>query len=55
MGKFVNNIAEFNKFCEENEVEFVDFRFTDIKGAWHHISYRRSAVNDGMLEAWSSI
>jgi len=51
MGKFVNNIAEFNKFCEENEVEFVDFRFTDIKGAWHHISYRRSAVNDGMLEA----
>jgi len=50
MGKFVNNIAEYNKYCEENEVEFVDFRFTDIKGAWHHISYRKSAVNDGMLE-----
>jgi len=33
MGKFVNNIAEFNKYCEENEVEFIDFRFTDIKGA----------------------
>ncbi len=50
MGKFVNNIAEFNKFCEENEVEFVDFRFTDIKGAWHHITYKKSAVNDEMLE-----
>jgi glutamine synthetase len=50
MGKFVNTIAEFNTFCEENEVEFVDFRFTDIKGVWHHISYRRSAVDDGMLE-----
>ena len=50
MGKFVNNIAEYNKYCEENEVEFVDFRFTDIKGAWHHISYRKSAVDDGMLE-----
>ena len=50
MGKFVNNLAEFNKYCEENEVEFIDFRFTDIKGAWHHISYRASAVDDGMLE-----
>jgi len=50
MGKFVNNIAEYRKFCEENEVEFVDFRFTDIKGAWHHISYRASAVEDSMLE-----
>ncbi len=51
MGRFVNNIAEFNSFCTENEVEFVDFRFTDIKGTWHHVTYRRSAVNDGMLES----
>ena len=51
MGKFVNNIEEFNKYCEDNEVEFIDFRFTDIKGAWHHISYRASAVDNKMLEA----
>ncbi|HIQ28836.1 MAG TPA: type I glutamate--ammonia ligase [Sulfurovum sp.] len=51
MGKFVNNITEFNKYCEDNEVEFIDFRFTDIKGAWHHISYRAAAVDDKMLEA----
>ncbi len=50
MGKFVNNIDEFFKFCEENEVEFVDLRFTDIKGAWHHITYRMSAVNAENLE-----
>ncbi|MBD3793424.1 MAG: type I glutamate--ammonia ligase [Campylobacterales bacterium] len=50
MGKFVNSIDEFFKFCEDNEVEFVDFRFTDIKGAWHHISYRMSAVDAKMLE-----
>ena len=50
MGKFVNNVDEFFKFCEDNEVEFVDFRFTDIKGAWHHISYRMSAVDKGQLE-----
>ena len=50
MGKFVNNTEEFFKYCEENEVEFVDFRFTDIKGAWHHISYRMSAVTAEQLE-----
>ncbi len=51
MGKFVNNIEEFFSFCKENEVEFVDLRFTDIKGAWHHLTYRMSAVNAENLEA----
>ena len=50
MGKFVNNTDEFYKYCEENEVEFVDFRFTDIKGAWHHITYRMSAVGASMID-----
>ncbi len=49
MGKFVSNTEEFFEFCKENEVEFVDFRFTDIKGAWHHISYRMSAVTNDQL------
>ncbi|QOY54419.1 type I glutamate--ammonia ligase [Candidatus Sulfurimonas marisnigri] len=49
MGKFVNNTEEFFTFCEENDVQFVDFRFTDIKGAWHHVTYRMSAVNAGQL------
>jgi glutamine synthetase len=50
MGKFVNNTEEFFKFCEENDVQFVDLRFTDIKGAWHHLTYRMSAVNTENLE-----
>ena len=50
MGKFVNNTEEFFKYCEENEVKFVDFRFTDMKGMWHHISYMMSAVTEGQLE-----
>ena len=45
MGKFVNSVEEFFKYCEDNEVEFVDFRFTDIKGAWHHLSYTMSAID----------
>jgi glutamine synthetase len=50
MGKFVNSTEEFFKYCEENEVQFVDFRFTDIKGAWHHLTYRMSAVSAEQLE-----
>lgn len=50
MGKFVNSIEEFFTFCEENDVQFVDLRFTDIKGTWHHVSYRTSAVTREILE-----
>ncbi|UTJ06056.1 type I glutamate--ammonia ligase [Arcobacter roscoffensis] len=50
MGKFVNNTEEFFKYCEENEVKFVDFRFSDMKGMWHHISYMMSAVTEDQLE-----
>jgi len=50
MGKFVNNTEEFFEFCKKNEVEFVDFRFTDIKGAWHHISYRYGAVSQTLFD-----
>jgi glutamine synthetase len=66
MGRFVNNTEEFFGFCKKNEVEFVDFRFTDIKGAWHHITYKMSVVtaeqlNNGLpfdgssIEAWQPI
>lgn len=50
MGKFVNSVDEFFGFCKENEVQFVDFRFTDLKGTWHHVTYRMSAVNAGQFE-----
>ncbi|MDQ1341207.1 MAG: glutamine synthetase [Campylobacterota bacterium] len=66
MGKFVNNTEEFFNFCKEHSVKFVDFRFTDIKGTWHHVSYMMSAVTkdmftDGMpfdgssIDAWQPI
>ncbi|MFH0710531.1 MAG: type I glutamate--ammonia ligase [Pseudomonadota bacterium] len=50
MGKFVNSVEEFFTFSKENDVQFVDFRFTDIKGTWHHVTYRYSAVNAGQFE-----
>ena len=39
MGKFVKSVDHFFAFCKEHEVKFVDFRFTDMNGAWHSISY----------------
>ncbi|RBQ30823.1 type I glutamate--ammonia ligase [Aliarcobacter vitoriensis] len=49
MGKFVNSIDEFKSFCSENEVKFVDFRFTDMKGMWHHVTYNYKAINEDLL------
>lgn len=39
-------IREFFDFCKQNEVEFIDFRFTDIKGTWHHISFSAHVINE---------
>ena len=46
--------------------EYIDFRFTDLHGTWHHISFPQCAVNEGLLsegiafdgssiEGWKSI
>lgn len=45
MGKFVKNVDDFFSYCEKNEVMFVDFRFTDIKGVWHHLTYNITAID----------
>ncbi len=66
MGKFVNSVDEFFSFCEENEILFVDFRFTDLKGTWHHLTYTLKAISKdtfkngvpfdaSSIDAWQSI
>ena len=46
--------------------EYIDFRFTDLHGTWHHISFPKGAVNESLLnegiafdgssiEGWKSI
>ena len=50
MAKFVESIEEIFSNCSDNEVELVDFRFTDIKGAWHHITYSLKAIDAQILE-----
>lgn len=44
-------IEDFFLFCKENEVEFVDFRFTDMKGDWRHIGYHISSLDAKILES----
>ena len=50
MGKFVNSVEEFFVYCKENEVEFVDFRFTDVKGMWHHLTYTMHAIEENSFK-----
>ncbi len=34
---------------KEEHIAFVDFRFTDPRGTWHHISYAASALDQDLL------
>lgn len=38
------------KLIEENEIQFVDFRFTDPKGKWQHTCYIASQVDAAVFE-----
>ncbi len=38
------------KLIKENDVQFVEFRFTDPKGKWHHTAYHVDQVNAGTFE-----
>ena len=48
------------KLIKEHDIQFVEFRFTDPKGKWHHTSYHVKQVNedsfvDGIMFDGSSI
>jgi len=51
---------KFFKLLSDNQVKYIDFRFTDPKGKWQHITYdaRRvdsDAIRDGIMIDGSSI
>ncbi|MFL6778850.1 MAG: glutamine synthetase, partial [Sphingomicrobium sp.] len=41
--------AKVLKQIEENEVEYVDLRFTDPKGKWQHLTMVASVIDEDML------
>lgn len=56
----MSSSAKALKFIKDNEIEFVDFRFTDTKGKWQHTTYHASNVDedlfsDGVMFDGSSI
>lgn len=42
--------AAFLDFLSTNQVEFVDFRFSDMVGQWHHMSFPTSTITYDLLE-----
>lgn len=44
------NAAEVIAYAKANNILFYDFRFTDIKGAWHHVSYHVDSVGEDTLK-----
>ncbi|MBX9806118.1 MAG: type I glutamate--ammonia ligase [Alphaproteobacteria bacterium] len=46
----MSNMKELlNRIAKEN-IQYIDFRFTDIRGAWHHMSIPASAITQTLLE-----
>ena len=50
MKNHFKNAQELLNYIAEESVVFVDFRFTDYKGKWHHVSFHHSALDEDMLE-----
>ncbi|MCF8468703.1 MAG: type I glutamate--ammonia ligase [Sneathiella sp.] len=43
-------VAKVLKMIKENEVEYVDLRFTDPKGKWQHLAMHVDVVDEDMFE-----
>ncbi|MCK4578058.1 MAG: glutamine synthetase, partial [Candidatus Marinimicrobia bacterium] len=38
------------KKAKDEEVEFIDYRFIDLQGTWHHFTAPVSQFNDAVLK-----
>ena len=43
-------MEKINDLIAKEDVKFVDFRFTDTKGKWQHITYHANVVSEHMLQ-----
>src|SRR5262249_12931691 len=41
---------EILKFASDEKAEFVDVRFTDLVGAWHHLSFPIGELDEGSFK-----
>lgn len=46
----MSDISTLRESLKAKDIKFVDFRFTDLKGTWHHVGMLTDAVSDEILE-----
>ncbi len=45
----MSDVKKVLEIIKEKEVKYVDFRFTDPRGMWHHLSHHVVTVDEGLL------
>ena len=45
----LHTVASVSSLIQEQHVSFVDFRFTDLRGSWHHMTLHVDAVDQEVL------
>lgn len=46
----IKNISDFLKVLEEQEIQYVDFNFTDMRGKWQHTAQHVDSLDKDLLE-----
>lgn len=46
----IKNISDFLKVIEEQEIQYVDFNFTDMRGKWQHTAQHIDSLDKDLLE-----
>lgn len=42
--------TDFLKYCKDNAVQYIDFNFSDMRGAWHHTAQHIKSIDQRILE-----
>lgn len=42
--------ADLLSYLKKNDISYVDFRFTDLLGSWHHMTFHTNAVTEQLFE-----
>ena len=46
----MSNVKDVLKTIKDNEIEWVDLRFTDPRGKWHHLQMHAGVMDEDALE-----
>lgn len=44
------SIENITRLINDHRIEFIDLRFTDMHGVWHHLTFPASIVDDALFE-----